>query len=988
MISSSVSTAEAVAPSPDFSVLEAVPQGVLVFGDYGAAAPPVFVNSGMAALTGQARAALSGDGLCLFLDVAETARLREAVASALAEGEAECSDLVGCGGGARRIVLHVRLRRLPASRHVLATFEDVTRLVDAIERLVVTESHYRALTESTNDVFIVVDGAGSVRSCSPAVQSVLGYLQLQARGAALLDFVHADDRQSMRSLLDGVMGGADPGGVEVRIRHQRGSYRSMEIQVRDLRHDAAVNGIVCHLHDVTERRRAEDAITAREALLRSLSDYSYNITLVMDVAGTIRFVSGNAEREIGYRPDDLLGCNAFDYIHPDDRATAADRIRDHIENLPAARGRTLELRIRHQDGRWVWLEARTVNCNGVPGIDGLMTQMHGIDARKAVEAEMSRMRALVTSAVGVARVGAWEYDVQADRVEWLNDEYFRIVGEDPVTGRIAHRHCRAGILDEDWPAMEAALTACLTGQTELFECEYRVCTAGGEDRWLLDRGRVIARDGTGRSTRMGGVTLDIDERKRAEIALRESERRFETVLWSSGIAFWITDADVNILEVSAQFETVTRSRVGQPGVRTARQLLDHIHPEDREAFARQVAAHLRGEADDIDIELRFRGDDGRWSWLHNRGRAIEHDDAGRATRLAGTVMDVTSRREVEEHHRMQASMLQALSEGVLVCDDVGRVTYGNAAASMMLGLDPTQLIGQRIEVLLPPAHGDWRWSEPFNGGVMSADGHPHRLETTIRQRDGSTLLVSAAVALSQFLGAPRWVVVLQNVTTQRRLERELIEVANREQERIGRDLHDGLGQELTGIALMLGGLASRVERELPAARPDVDEILDLVAQAVQSTRTLARGLSPVAIERAGLVSALRDLAARSREIMGLDVRVRSLVRPGAELDAVMATQLYRVAQEALTNVVRHAGATSATLSFKLTERMIVLSVSDDGAGVTPEALAGPGLGLKIIAYRARMMGGMALCERRPCGGTRVVVRVRRGAVGETPPVTA
>jgi signal transduction histidine kinase len=283
---------------------------------------------------------------------------------------------------------------------------------------------------------------------------------------------------------------------------------------------------------------------------------------------------------------------------------------------------------------------------------------------------------------------------------------------------------------------------------------------------------------------------------------------------------------------------------------------------------------------------------------------------------------------------------------------------------------------------------DWRWSDPFNGGVMSADGHPHRMEAAIQRRDGSSILVSAAVTLSQFHGSPRWVVVFQNVTTKRRLERELIEVASREQERIGRDLHDGLGQELTGIALMLGGLGSRLQRELPAARADVEEIMGLVAQAVQSTRTLARGLSPVAVERAGMVSALRDLAARSRELLGLNVRVRAVVHPGASMDAAAGTQLYRVAQEALTNVVRHSGAANATLSFKLSERVIALSITDDGKGITPEELAGSGLGLKIIAYRARMIGGTATCERRPRGGTRVMVRVNRPDSSVNPTVTA
>lgn len=767
---------------------------------------------------------------------------------------------------------------------------------------------------------------------------------------------------------------------DLRVRSASAEHLVLDVHLRRLDgHRQALGTFV-----VAPRMDMTDPAGVRsEAPYRTLVDYSYNVTLVTDVAGTISFLSGNIEREIGYMPEDLLGRNAFELIHPDDREAAAERFRDHVVNDVGVRGRASELRVRHRDGRWLWLEARTVNCLDVPGIGGLITQMHRIDARKAAEAELSRMRGMVAAAVGVARVAAWEYDVGADHVAWLNDEYFRLIGEDPELGRSRHRRYRSGIVDEDWPAVERALSRCIKDDAEVLECEYRIRTPGGDSRWLLDLGRVIARDETGRPTRLSGVTIDIDSRKRVEVALRDSERRFETVLWGSDIAFWVMNETGEVLEVSAQFQALTGI---DPETATTgelkRRFLERVHPDDRGLLAEQMMVLRRGDSSVVEVEHRFRSSTGSWQWLYSRGRVIEGGAAGRPRRLAGIIMDVTARREVEEHHHMLASILQALAEGVLVCDGTGTVTYCNAAAAVMLGRDPAAIVGDHVAVLLPATASDWQWSEPFNGAVMSADGLPHRMEITLHRRDGPTILVSAAVTLSQFHGAARWVVVLQNVTTQRRLEREIIDVANREQERIGRDLHDGLGQELTGIALMLGGLANRLQREFPAARSGVDEIIGLVAQAVQSTRTLARGLSPVGIERAGIVSALRDLARRSRELLRLNVRVRSRVQPGVDLDPSVATQLYRVAQEAITNVVRHAQARNATLSFKLDDQALVLSVTDDGCGIAPDALGGSGLGLKIIAYRARMIGGTASCERRADGGTRVMVRVSRRAAAD------
>jgi two-component system, NarL family, sensor histidine kinase UhpB len=211
---------------------------------------------------------------------------------------------------------------------------------------------------------------------------------------------------------------------------------------------------------------------------------------------------------------------------------------------------------------------------------------------------------------------------------------------------------------------------------------------------------------------------------------------------------------------------------------------------------------------------------------------------------------------------------------------------------------------------------------------------------------------------------------MRDVTERKRLEREIIEIANREQQRIGSDLHDGLGQDLTGIALMLRGVVAQLRKEGSATRLDVEDVINLVNNAIESTRALARGLSPVSAEQGGLPAALQALAARSGERYGFRVQLRTdLARP-LQLDETIATHLYRIVQEALTNVVRHSRATAVSIDLQLVHERLELRVGDNGRGFcgTDEA---NGLGLKIMRYRAQMLGGDLQFESQPGGGALV-----------------
>jgi signal transduction histidine kinase len=223
-------------------------------------------------------------------------------------------------------------------------------------------------------------------------------------------------------------------------------------------------------------------------------------------------------------------------------------------------------------------------------------------------------------------------------------------------------------------------------------------------------------------------------------------------------------------------------------------------------------------------------------------------------------------------------------------------------------------------------------------------------------------------------------VTIRDITERKRLEREILEISSREQERIGQDLHDGLGQELTGIALMLRSLAMKIHRDDATAADDVDEIIALVNHSIESARSLARGLAPVNLDHGGVVNALRALAVRGRELYGMDVRFRSKIWPQLTLSETHGSHLYRIAQEALTNVARHAQASHVDIRLRVVENEFLLSIADDGIGVEGAPKFNDGMGLKLMSYRAGMIGAkLEILPNVPKGTT---IRIS----GEQPPL--
>jgi signal transduction histidine kinase len=267
---------------------------------------------------------------------------------------------------------------------------------------------------------------------------------------------------------------------------------------------------------------------------------------------------------------------------------------------------------------------------------------------------------------------------------------------------------------------------------------------------------------------------------------------------------------------------------------------------------------------------------------------------------------------------------------------------------------------------LAAAASNYFFMVPFHGWGLTSD-QLFRLALFVVEGAFITLISARLAAARQRAE--------QGEAEARLLERRILEIADEEQRRIGHDLHDGLGQHLTGIALMV----RRLEHHLTAASsPDAEDarkLSELARTAVEWTHDLTRSLSPAVLETAGgLPEALRELASNAQSIFKIEC---TFEQDGAALppvDLASRVHLYRIAQEAISNAVRHGAAKRVEIDLRGTSDALVLRIADDGAGIGHRpgvgegARDGEGMGLRIMRYRARMIGATVNVARRSGGG--------------------
>jgi PAS domain S-box-containing protein len=397
-----------------------------------------------------------------------------------------------------------------------------------------------------------------------------------------------------------------------------------------------------------------------------------------------------------------------------------------------------------------------------------------------------------------------------------------------------------------------------------------------------------------------------------------------------------------------------------------------VHPDDKQRWSIEAAQmFLSGQP--LRSAYRVLARDGHVVWFHCEAKMIRRID-GRPWFIHGVAFDITELKRteaaLEEERNVASAILDTVGALVVVLDPEGRIVRFNRACERTTGYALGEVQGRRLADLFLPAEESARFQSVFeqltNGAAVN-DYESH----WVTRNSGRRLISWSTTVLPGPNHDVRFVIATGiDITERKRLERAILEVSNSEQRRIGQDLHDGLGQHLTGIAFMSKALADKLaDHQLPEAS-EAAKIVRLVNEAIHKTRELARGLHPVLPDSLGLMSALQHWASEVEDLFQISCRFECDDPVLIHNDGV-TNHLYRIAQEAVHNAIKHGQAKNVTIGLTDVNGRGILSVRDDGSGIADSAANQQGMGLHIMRYRAGMIGGVLEVLR--CGNRGTLV---------------
>jgi PAS domain S-box-containing protein len=877
------------------------------------------------------------------------------------------------------------------------------------------EQKFQAIFDNTSDGIFLFDlEARKFTMCNQSCLQMLGYTRAEFVRLGIADLHPPTDLPFIYAQIEEFLRGGKPIRHDIRFKRKDGGIvftdLSSSLVVLDGR-----RYILVALKDITERKRMEeelrqhaehleDLVAARtgelresEARYRGLYHTIADGIFVMGAEGRIDDVNDSACAQLGYARAELIGLPVSAIsARPD------FQLGEIIDRLRAAGNLSYETAHRRKDGTVIPVELSValIEYRGRPAALGVARDItERKQAEEALAESRQRYRGLVE------KINDWAWEVDANCVyTYASPRALELLGYAPeeIVGKTPFDFMPP---DEAERARNAFRPIC-RARKPLELLENTLVRKDGRLVTVETSGMpMFAEDGSFQG--YTGIDRDVTSRKQAEEALREKEYLLSESQRIGHIGTWsgdpVTNAGTWTPEMYRLFG-VSPDRF----VPTVDTFLALLHPDDRSAMREWMRAALAGEHPG-GLEVRVPLPDGSVRVLIGRGEAIFAADH-RPVRLVGTAQDVTEQKRAEEALRESEQRYRRLVENlkgshfVYRHDTTGMLTYVSESVTEVLGytLDEgpshygkyftdhpanraahrhTELTLQgipqpRYEVNVWHKDGSRRWLEVQEVPVFDAAGQVVAVEgvaqdiTERKQAEEALRRMNEQLELQV---AQRTEDLRHTVDRLRQLTLELSQAEDRERKRIADILHEDVQQTLAAARFHLNLLGSETH-SVKKSQEIVEQVKQMLRDAIERSRRLSHELSP-AIYQVGIVEILDWLARHMRQEHGLDVRVVAhgpVDSPSEPLKAF----LYKVIQELLFNVVKHAGVSEARVSARRTGRNICLAVVDRGRGFDPERLEGAGgFGLLSIQERVQLLGGRMKIRSRPGRGSRFLIVV-------------
>jgi PAS domain S-box-containing protein len=716
-------------------------------------------------------------------------------------------------------------------------------------------------------------------------------------------------------------------------------------------------------------------LNRQNEILQTIFDNIPVMINFVDPTGRVQLVNRHWEDVLGWSLDEARSSDIFTAAYPN--SDYRQDVLDFVAN-PTPGWRNLKTRVR--DGRVIDTSWSVVVLS-----DGTRIGFgYDVTNQKRAEESLRRSESQLAEAQQLAHVGSWNFDIPANTITW-SDEMYHLFGLQPQEIEMTHDFGFQLIHPEDQPVAQHALDEALYNH-QPYNCCLRVRHSDGTYRIIDARGQVIY-DEANKPLRIFGTSQDITEQRQAEECLRETQERFEQLAANIDGYFWLNSPDDGHMHyMSPGYEKIT-GKSCESLYQRPDSWAEIIHTEDIERVLEETknASHQ----DPRQIEYRILKRDGSIRWIRDRAFPVRNA-AGDVCRIAGIGEDITEQKTAEEELRALNAALENAVEGIARTDTQGNYVSVNRAYARMLGYLPDELLSKHWTQTI--YHEDIKKVRAAQERL--ADNQRIELEARGLRKDGS-LFWKQLVMLNARTKHGEWTgnyCFVKDVTERklsedvlrayaqrlREVSQRVVEIQEAERSHLARELHDEIGQVLSAISINLQSIAPVCDA---SAQPRLAESINIVVSAIEQVRNLSLDLRPAMLDELGLVATLRWCADRQAQRAGFTLHF-SAACSGVRLQSAIETTCYRVAQESLTNVVRHANASNVWLTFSQNDEQdsIELMIRDDGVGFNPVDLRqrvahGASFGVLGMQERLELAGGELVIESAPNCGTLVVARI-------------
>ncbi|HEX4876629.1 MAG TPA: PAS domain S-box protein [Chitinophagaceae bacterium] len=869
---------------------------------------------------------------------------------------------------------------------MMGSMMDVTESKKADEAIRKTQETQRLIMNSALDAIVGIDTSGKIIIWTTQAERIFGWKEEEVKGKTLSGVLMPERFAALHTT--GMERYLKTGKhtilnklVETVALHKNGKEFPIELSIIHISHETQ-EFFCAFIRDITERKKTEIELKDSEEKYRTLVQQAAESIFLLDLNGNYIDANDNATILTGYSLEEIKRMNVRELIAKED----LEKNPLKLEETKKGGSVFTERLIKRKDNTLIDVEVSAkLLSNGM-----VLSVLRDITEKKKVIQAIKESEFALNEAQRIAHIGSWYFD-RDGKIIW-SDETYRLYGLDISQKEISRELFFELVYPEDKEKVKNWFNDCIRGNAP-GDIIYRTKWNDGTIHYLNGRGE-LHKDEFNRNYFVRGTVQDVTDRIKYEEELKELNERFQLAIEATKDGVWDWDIKTNNEYFSPQWCRILGYEFTDPELdHTYEAWESRIHPDHLEMVRKALKGHLQ-QGLPYEVEYLHRHKSGEYRWQKSTGKAV-FDDQGKPVRMVGSISDISMRKKAEDDLRKSEKkfrdLLESTPEAMVISDEKGIIVMTNFRITATLGYSREELVGKPVEILIPDLvkqkHVSFR-----NGYVTKQSVRDNYRGTglTAKKKDGS--IIPVEISLSPLNTAEGVLIsaAIRDITERKLAEQKIMQTSEelrqlsahlqniREQERIAiaREIHDELGQQLTVMKMDVSWLNKKLEfQEDHPISKRLKELLSMIDGTVKTVRRISSELRPSLLDDMGLSAAMEWYLDEFSKRVGIATSFKCTDDP-LNLPDKIKTGLYRIFQESLTNVARHAEATEVTVQTQLKDGNFIMSIRDNGKGFDRNTIkAKRTLGILGMEERSAMIGGSYRIDSEQGKGTTILISV-------------